>query len=34
MEPRLVERSVALFVDVEPASVAGRLSVDEHTERD
>ena len=34
MEPWPVEGSVALFVDVEPVSVAGRLAVDEYAERD
>ena len=34
MEPGPVEGSVALFVDVEPVSVAGRFAVDEHAEGD
>jgi hypothetical protein len=33
MQPLLSHGSVALLVDVEPVSVAGRLPVDEHAER-
>jgi hypothetical protein len=33
IEPVLRHRSAAVFVDVEPMGVAGRLSVDEHAER-
>jgi hypothetical protein len=32
-ELRLDQGSVALFVDVEPVVVAGRFSIDEHTQR-
>src|SRR5688572_18616296 len=33
IEPRLDQGSVALFVNVEPMSVAGRFAIDQHAER-